>query len=56
MTTEKILRKIDYIATHNKRMPTVLNEIETVTKELEKIQNFSLRDSLEEKLTLACCN
>lgn len=54
MTTERLLRKIDYIASHNKRMPKVLDEIDTVSKELEKIGDFSLRDSLEEKLTQAC--
>lgn len=56
MTTERILKKIEFIASHDKRMPEVLNEIDTVAKELERIQNFDLRDSLEEKLTQACCN
>lgn len=56
MTTEKILKKIDFIASHNKRIPAVLKEIDTVSRELEKIQDFDLRDSLEEKFTKACIN
>ena len=56
MTTERLERKIYFIATHNKNAPQVRKEIDTVLNALDKIQNFDLRDSLEEKLTRACCN
>lgn len=55
MTTEKLLRKINFIATHNKNNSKVKAEIDTVLNELSKIPDFDLRDSLEEKLTRACC-
>lgn len=56
MTTERIERKIFFIATHSKNSLKVKLEIDTVLGELDKIQNFDLRDSLEEKLTRACCS
>ena len=55
MTTERILRKIDFIATHNKNNSKVKQEIDIVLSALGKIPNFDLRDTLEEKLTRACC-
>lgn len=56
MTTERILDKIYYIATHNKCSRKVREEIDTVSRAISKIPNFDLRDSLEEKLTKACCS
>lgn len=56
MQTEKILRKIEYIENHNKNNSKVKEEIEIVLNALQNIKNFDLRDSLEEKLTHACCN
>lgn len=55
MTTERILRKIEFISTHNKNNARVKQEIDTVLNALNRIKNFDLRDSLEEKLTRACC-
>lgn len=56
MTTERILDKIYYIATHSKKSRKVLDEISDVQNAINKIKNFDLRDSLEERLTKACCN
>lgn len=56
MTTERILRKIDFIATHNKNNSKVKQEIDTVLNAISQIPNFDLRDSLEERLTKACCS
>lgn len=56
MTTERILDKIYFIATHNKKSRKVRYEIFIVQNAINNIPNFDLRDSLEEKLTRACCN
>lgn len=56
MTTERILDKISYIQRNSKHSRKVRLEIEIVEGEIEKIDNFDKRDSLMEKLTLACCS
>lgn len=56
MTTEKILRRIDIIRYGNKNNSKIKELIATVEEAIKVKPDFDLRDSLEEKLTLACCH
>lgn len=56
MTTERILKRISIIQKNNKNNGKIKTLIAIVQTEIEKIPNFSQRDSLEEKLTRACCH
>lgn len=54
MTTENILRRIAIIEHGNKNSGKIKSLIEFVQNKINGIDNFDLRDSLEEKLTIAC--
>jgi len=56
MTTEKILRRIDIIRMSNKNNGKIKELITTVENAIKAKPDFDLRDSLEEKLTLAVCH
>lgn len=54
MTTERILRKIKFIAENPICSLKVREEISIVEEVIESIKEFSRRDFLEEKFTRAC--
>ena len=56
MTVERILRRIEIIRRSNKNSKKIKELIETVELAIKVKPDFSLRDSLEEKLTLAVCH
>lgn len=56
MTTENILRRITIIEEGSKNSLKIKELISEVENAIQNISNFDLRDSLEEKLTLACIN
>ena len=54
MTTERLLRKIKFIAENPICSLKVREEIALVESMIDSIPDFSRRDFLEEKLTRAC--
>ena len=55
MTAESIIRRIEVIKRSNKQNSKIKFLISRVEYEIGKKRDFSLRDSLMEKLTHACC-
>ena len=54
MTTENIEKRIKIIEKNDKRNSKIKSLIDFVQAKIKEIEDFSLRDSLEEKLTNAC--